>query len=129
MKSGPRVAWTVSAFWLCAACATCAACAACAACAQGGERAQARSAASSQAEEAPARPIATSLANDPLQEAPPPAPAHQHHHHQGAADSAQHICPMHPEVQQAGPGECPKCGMKLVPKPTSAAEPAHEHAN
>jgi hypothetical protein len=24
-------------------------------------------------------------------------------------------CPMHPEVVQAEPGKCPKCGMKLVP--------------
>lgn len=24
-------------------------------------------------------------------------------------------CPMHPEVQQAGPGSCPKCGMALEP--------------
>ncbi|HUH56523.1 MAG TPA: YHS domain-containing protein, partial [Rhodanobacter sp.] len=22
-----------------------------------------------------------------------------------------YTCPMHPEVQQVGPGECPKCGM------------------
>jgi hypothetical protein len=27
-----------------------------------------------------------------------------------------YTCPMHPEVQQAGPGPCPKCGMKLEPK-------------
>jgi NADH-quinone oxidoreductase subunit J len=27
-----------------------------------------------------------------------------------------HTCPMHPEVQQPGPGTCPKCGMKLVKK-------------
>ena len=26
-------------------------------------------------------------------------------------------CPMHPEVVQAGAGTCPKCGMKLDPKP------------
>jgi hypothetical protein len=25
-------------------------------------------------------------------------------------------CPMHPEVRQNGPGECPKCGMDLVPE-------------
>lgn len=23
-------------------------------------------------------------------------------------------CPMHPEVAEAGPGSCPKCGMPLV---------------
>jgi Cu+-exporting ATPase len=26
-----------------------------------------------------------------------------------------HTCPMHPEVQQEGPGACPKCGMALEP--------------
>ena len=26
-----------------------------------------------------------------------------------------YICPMHPEVQQLGPGSCPKCGMALEP--------------
>ncbi|MBI4205084.1 MAG: YHS domain-containing protein, partial [Betaproteobacteria bacterium] len=26
-----------------------------------------------------------------------------------------YTCPMHPEVQQEGPGSCPKCGMALVP--------------
>jgi hypothetical protein len=25
-------------------------------------------------------------------------------------------CPMHPEVQQPGPGRCPKCGMTLAPR-------------
>ena len=37
----------------------------------------------------------------------PPAmvPAAQH--------KAMHTCPMHPEVRQAGPGACPKCGMAL----------------
>ena len=125
MKSGPRVAWTVCAVWLAAACA---------ACAQSGERAGARAPASSKAEEAPTRPIATSLASDPLQEQAAPEPAHQHQHHhlhqqQGATESAQHICPMHPEVQQAGPGECPKCGMKLVPNTTSQPAREHQHAN
>jgi Heavy metal binding domain len=28
-------------------------------------------------------------------------------------------CPMHKEVVTSQPGNCPKCGMKLVPKPTS----------
>lgn len=27
-----------------------------------------------------------------------------------------YTCPMHPEVQQPAPGNCPKCGMKLQPK-------------
>jgi len=27
-----------------------------------------------------------------------------------------YTCPMHPEIQQPGPGKCPKCGMTLVKK-------------
>ncbi len=32
-----------------------------------------------------------------------------------AAPGAIYTCPMHPEVQQVGPGHCPKCGMALEP--------------
>ena len=32
-----------------------------------------------------------------------------------AAPGAIYTCPMHPEVQQVGPGDCPKCGMALEP--------------
>lgn len=31
-------------------------------------------------------------------------------------------CPMHPEVQSATPGTCPKCGMTLVPKPSGVGK-------
>ena len=31
------------------------------------------------------------------------------------APVAEYTCPMHPEVRQAGPGSCPKCGMALEP--------------
>ncbi len=31
------------------------------------------------------------------------------------AAGAEYTCPMHPEVRQAGPGGCPKCGMALEP--------------
>ncbi len=40
-----------------------------------------------------------------------------------AADApadATYTCPMHPEVEQVGPGDCPKCGMALEPKQVSA---------
>lgn len=30
--------------------------------------------------------------------------------------STIYTCPMHPEVEQIGPGSCPKCGMALEPK-------------
>ena len=55
---------------------------------------------------------------------------HGHHHHggqlesspgaQGTADEAPpagtiYTCPMHPEVRQDHPGNCPKCGMTLEP--------------
>jgi Cu+-exporting ATPase len=32
----------------------------------------------------------------------------------GASD-AIYFCPMHPEIEQRGPGSCPKCGMALEP--------------
>jgi Cu+-exporting ATPase len=37
---------------------------------------------------------------------------------------AIHTCPMHPEVQQVGPGDCPKCGMALEPMMPSMDEDA-----
>ncbi len=39
-------------------------------------------------------------------------------------------CPMHPEVQQAGPGTCPICGMALEPMtPTLGDGPSPEYAD
>ena len=48
---------------------------------------------------------------------------HHHHGHKASSlagegavpDSAMYTCPMHPEIQQQGPGSCPKCGMALEP--------------
>lgn len=34
----------------------------------------------------------------------------------------EYTCPMHPEVRQSAPGQCPKCGMALEPKTVSTAE-------
>ena len=34
--------------------------------------------------------------------------------------NAIYTCPMHPEIEQRGPGTCPKCGMALEPKVVSA---------
>lgn len=43
-------------------------------------------------------------------------------HHQ------QYTCPMHPEVIKEAPGQCPTCGMNLVPvKPVTKDEPKNEH--
>ena len=33
-----------------------------------------------------------------------------------------YTCPMHPEVRQEGPGDCPKCGMALEPDVPSAGD-------
>ncbi len=47
----------------------------------------------------------------------------KNHRHHGAQteprpvdESAIYTCPMHPEIEQQGPGSCPKCGMALEPK-------------
>jgi Cu+-exporting ATPase len=32
------------------------------------------------------------------------------------SDTRVYTCPMHPEIEQVGPGSCPKCGMALEPK-------------
>lgn len=45
---------------------------------------------------------------------------------QSAPDGTIYTCPMHPEVEQEGPGDCPSCGMSLEPKepvaPTSRVQ-------
>jgi Cu+-exporting ATPase len=33
-----------------------------------------------------------------------------------------YTCPMHPEIEQVGPGDCPICGMALEPKTVTLAE-------
>jgi len=39
-----------------------------------------------------------------------------------AGEAAMYTCPMHPEVVQDHPGDCPKCGMALEPRNVSVAE-------
>ncbi|MCA8931823.1 MAG: heavy metal translocating P-type ATPase [Rhodospirillaceae bacterium] len=39
-----------------------------------------------------------------------------------APADAVYTCPMHPEIEQIGPGDCPLCGMALEPKEISADE-------
>jgi Cu+-exporting ATPase len=45
-----------------------------------------------------------------------------------APADAIYTCPMHPEIQQVGPGDCPICGMALEPRTITAAdeEPSEE---
>ncbi len=38
------------------------------------------------------------------------------------SSSQIYVCPMHPEVQQSGPGTCPKCGMALEPQTVAVEE-------
>ncbi|MFY9315928.1 MAG: heavy metal translocating P-type ATPase [Burkholderiales bacterium] len=55
---------------------------------------------------------------------------HSHHDHAGhhpshataPAAGARYTCPMHPEVLRDGPGDCPLCGMALVPIAGSGAQ-------
>lgn len=61
-------------------------------------------------------------------------PAHaQHDHHAHASVAArpaasvdqsqiEYTCPMHPQVRQMGPGNCPICGMALEPVLATAEE-------
>ncbi len=54
-------------------------------------------------------------------------PAHHDHGaaRPAAAPGAIYTCPMHPEIEQVGPGACPNCGMALEPREVSLAEEAH----
>lgn len=47
---------------------------------------------------------------------------HEHREPAVAIPGAIYTCPMHPEVQQDGPGDCPKCGMALEPMMPSLDE-------
>lgn len=63
-----------------------------------------------QAQEAPftplpnflAEPVSSTLANPPVQQ-----------------EGEVYTCPMHPDVREPAPGECPKCGMTLEPVATT----------
>jgi len=56
---------------------------------------------------------------EPSVTTPPPKTAEgtkEEPHEHPAQQATLYACPMHPEVVQAHPGNCPKCGMTLVPK-------------
>ncbi|HEX5733187.1 MAG TPA: heavy metal translocating P-type ATPase [Blastocatellia bacterium] len=48
---------------------------------------------------------------------------------QPSSEEALYTCPMHPEVQQRGPGFCPKCGMALEPMIVTGEESNAELAD
>jgi len=43
------------------------------------------------------------------------------------SEAVVYTCPMHPEVRQKQPGDCPKCGMHLVPANKVDAHAGHSH--
>lgn len=71
-----------------------------------------------------------SSVSPPAAQQPPPAPKTSPKRTQtpsagdGKPNALMYTCPMHPEVQSAQPGKCPKCGMKLMPK---KAAPGGKH--
>lgn len=46
-------------------------------------------------------------------------------HAHSASNQTRYTCVMHPEIVTDKPGNCPKCGMKLVPQKRSAAPVQH----
>lgn len=50
------------------------------------------------------------------------------HAHDGSeAEAKKFTCPMHPEIRAEEPGDCPKCGMHLIPEIEVAAHADHNH--
>src|SRR2546423_3876885 len=43
-----------------------------------------------------------------------------------AQHAQRYTCPMHPEIVRAEPGQCPKCGMTLVPIKEERKRPTHK---
>ena len=62
------------------------------------------------------------FAADPEHYLNPPEPAAD----ATGIDDQTYTCPMHPEIQQTGPGSCPKCGMALEPITVGGEEDSSE---
>ncbi len=58
---------------------------------------------------------------------PPKETTAPEHAHKKIAPDTIYTCPMHPEIEQAGPGDCPKCGMALELKGIPAAPTKTEY--
>ena len=57
----------------------------------------------------------------------PVRPAFEDVHHPSSPDvGGRYTCPMHPEILQDHPGDCPKCGMALASVMTSAVDKIDE---
>lgn len=46
---------------------------------------------------------------------------HEHHDADASGTGTTYTCPMHPQIQESEPGDCPICGMNLVPVKKQAA--------
>ena len=82
----------------------------------------------------------TFLAGGPGTASATPVKAHEHHGVEllrppgpkpvpppaGGGKDAIYTCPMHPQVEQVGPGACPICGMALEPKVAQGGERADD---
>src|SRR4030095_14618292 len=55
-------------------------------------------------------------------------PTNEHKHEQEKEKKQKYTCPMHPEVVTEHPGNCPKCGMKLVPMEQKRKHPTLNHS-
>ena len=72
--------------------------------------------ASPSAQEAPLPPKSLTLGGEPVhtdkegEKGQTEEPAEQ-------SEDVVYVCPMDPDVMQGAPGECPNCGMDLIPEP------------